>query len=316
MNRCPALGLAAACVMSAAAMLPAAAEPVYPLASQIGLAPPPGLTASKSFIGFEDVQNNVFIRLVALPGKAFAEIEKTMTNDALRKQGMTVEKRESISLPTGKAILLVARQETNKLRIRKWLMIAPFPDITAMVSFEMPSKASARYPDAAIRAALASVTVRAVVPPDEQLALLPFKVGDLAGMRLVRVVPGLALQLTDGPQDSLEAYEQPHLVISAVPGGPQQARDRDHFARLALNGLPPLKEVRIVSSEPMRIGGQSGHEIRAEGKSPQTDANIQIVQWLRFGTGAYLRILGLTPKQDWTQNFMRFREVRDGLEPR
>ena len=90
------LGLLVACV--AAAVGPAlAAEPTFPVASQIGLVPPPGLSASASFPGFEDPDNNVFVRLVALPGNAFAEIEKTMTNDALRKQGMTVEKRENLT---------------------------------------------------------------------------------------------------------------------------------------------------------------------------------------------------------------------------
>jgi hypothetical protein len=29
-----------------------------------------------------------------------------------------------------------------------------------------------------------------------------------------------------------------------------------------------------------------------------------------------MRILGIGPKQDWTKTFMRFRAVRDGLEPR
>ena len=195
--------------------------------------------------------------------------------------------------------MIAARQQADAVRLHKWLLVAPFGEITALVSFEVPSRRYARYPEQAIRAAMATVAVRTEVPAAEKLTLLPFKLSDLAGLRLVRVVPGVALQLTDGPQDALEAYEQPHLVISAAPGGPQQARDRDQFARLALAGLPPLKEVRVVSSESMRIGGQPGHEIRAEGKAPQTDADIEIVQWLRFGTGAYLRILGIAPKE-WT----------------
>jgi hypothetical protein len=43
---------------------------------------------------------------------------------------------------------------------------------------------------------------------------------------------------------------------------------------------------------------------------------VDIVQWLRFGTGAYMRIIGFGPRQRWTQTFHRFRAVRDGLEPR
>ena len=310
------LRLFAACAVSAALLLPAAAaDAVFPVGSRLGLVPPAGLMPATSFPGFEDRQNGVFIRLVALPAEAFAEIEKTMTNDALKKQGMTVEKRESVPLGSGNAILAIVRQETPAGRIRKWLLIAPIDNLTALVSLEMAAKPPAAYPDGVIRAALTSLASRPQVPPDEQLTLVPFKVGDTAGMRLVRVVPGVAVQLTDGPKDAMEATEQAHLVIAAAPGGPD-TRDRDQFARDAMRGFAALKDLRISSSEPMRIGGQTGHEVRAQAKDAQTGADIEIVQWLRFGTGAYLRIFGFAPKDKWTDMFMRFRAVRDGLEPR
>jgi hypothetical protein len=38
------------------------------------------------------------------------------------------------------------------------------------------------------------------VPDDEQLMMVPFKVGELAGMRLVRVVPGVAAQFPTARQ--------------------------------------------------------------------------------------------------------------------
>jgi hypothetical protein len=317
MNRHPILRLVAAMVVAATMLAPAAAaEAIFPLASQIGLAPPPGMVAARTFFGFEDRQNNVFVRLVALPANAYADIEKTMTSEALRKQGMTVEKREHVQLASGKALLLFAQQDANDRRLHKWLLVAPLGSITALVSFEMPSTAAELYPEAAIRAALNTVAYRSAVPEAERLAQMPFKIGDMAGMRLAGTVPGVALQLTDGPKDSLDAYDQPHLVISAIAGGPKEVRDRDHFARLALAGLPPLKNVRIASAEPMRISGHAGHEIRATAEAPQAGLDIEIVQWLRFGTGAYMRILGIAPKQDWTRNFMRFRTVRDGIGPR
>jgi hypothetical protein len=294
----------------------AAAEAIYPVGSRLGLVPPSGMTAATSFPGFEDRANNAFIRLIALPGPAFAEIEKTMTNDALKKQGMTVEKRENFSLPSGKSILVIVRQAANGARIRKWLLIAPVGELTALVSVELPDATASRYPAPAVRQALATLAARPTVPVDEQLTLVPFRVGELAGLRLVRVVPGVAVQFTDGAKDALEATEQPHLVISVAPGGPQQPGDRDNFARQAMGGLPPFKDVRMLSSESMRIGGMPGHEVRAEGRDVQSGAQIEIVQWLRFGTGAYMRILGFAPKQKWTEAFTRFRAVRDGLEPR
>jgi hypothetical protein len=294
----------------------AAADAIFPTASRIGMVPPAGLQPATTFPGFEDTGKSAFIRLIALPSAAFAEIEKTMTNDAIKKQGMVVEKRDTLKLPTGNAILVLVRQDTPAGRVRKWLLIAPLENVTAMVSFEMPAKSPPPYSDETVRTALATLAARSTVPDNEQLMLVPFRISDTAGLRLVRVVPGVAAQFTDGPKDTLEALEQPQLVIAAASGGPQQTGDRDQFARNALSGLPPIKEVRISSSESMRIGGQTGHEIRALGKDAQTGAEIEIVQWLRFGTGAYLRILGLAPKEGWTESFKRFRAVRDGLEPR
>ena len=311
-----AVAVVLAMVLSLAPPPAAAADAVFPIGSRLGFVPPTELKPATTFPGFENEQKGVFIRLIALPGNAFSEIEKTMTNEALKKEGMTVEKRESLPLGAGTAILAIVRQDTPAGRIRKWLMIAPIDGLTALVSLEMPATTPAPYTDAVIRASLTSLTSRPHVPAEEQLVMVPFKVGDLAGMRLVRVVPGVAAQFTDGTQDTLEATEQPHLVIAASPGGPAESRDRDQFARNAMTGLPPFKDLRIINAEPMRIGGQPGHEVRAQAKDPQTGADIEIVQWLRFGTGAYLRILGYSPKDKWTDTFTRFRAIRDGLEPR
>jgi hypothetical protein len=312
-----ALSCVAACALWTVLAMPAmAADAVFPVASRLGMVPPAGLQPATTFPGFEDAGKSAFIRLIALPAQAFAEIEKSMTNDAIKKQGMVVEKRDTLKLTAGNAILVLVKQDTPAGRLRKWLLIAPLENLTAMVSFEMPAKSPPPYSDETVRAAFATLTARATVPDNEQLMLVPFRISDTAGLRLVRVVPGVAAQFTDGPKDTLEALDQPQLIIAAAGGGPQQTGDRDQFARNALSGLPPMKEVRIASSESMRIGGQAGHEIRALGKDPQSGAEIEIVQWLRFGTGAYLRILGLAPKESWTESFTRFRAVRDGLEPR
>jgi hypothetical protein len=308
--------LAACAVLAALPASAPAADAVFPTASRLGLVPPFPLQAAKTFSGFEDERNGVFVRLVALPPSAFADIEKTMTNEAMRKQGMAVEKRETLKLGANNAILAVVRQSAGKTRIRKWLMIVPVDNITALVSMETPIPAPAPYSDEVIRATLLTLATRPHIPDAEQLKLVPFQVSDTAGMRVVRVVPGAAVQLTEGPKDALEATEQPQLIIAASPGGPADARDRDQFARDAMSGLPPFKDFRITSAEPMRIGGQPGYEVRAQAKDAQSGGEIEIVQWLRFGTGAYLRIVGFSPKDRWSDMFTRFRAVRDGLEPR
>jgi hypothetical protein len=111
----------------------------------------------------------------------------------------------------------------------------------------------------------------------------------------------------------MDATDQSHLVIAIAPGNPDP-RDRDQFARDALRGFPAFKDMRITSAEPMRLGGQPGYEVRAQAKDLRAGFDIEVVQWLRFGTGAVLRVMGYAPKDKWPETFTRFRAVRDGVE--
>ncbi len=65
----------------------------------------------------------------------------------------------------------------------------------------------------------------------------------------------------------------------------------------------------------MRIGGLPGYEIRAQAKGLNGEP-LSLVQWVRFGGGGFLRIVGVGRKDDWDALFTRFRAVRDGIEPR
>jgi hypothetical protein len=296
-----------------------AAEVAYPPGSRIGLAPPSGLVASRSFFGFEDPNTNVAIILVALPVEAYADLDKTITADALKRQGVTLESREAVPLSTGKAFLVIGRQEVEKTKIRKWILVAASPALTALVTVQMPEAAKASYPDAAIRAALASLAIRAAVPVDEQLGLLPFKVGEFAGFRIAGVVPGRAVMLSDAAADAPGppgAAMEPHLLVTIAPGGPGQGTERDAFARDVFATIPNLKEIRVTTSESLRMGGQQGHQILANARDATSGAALTVVQWLRFGGGAFLQLVGIARAEAWKDAYPRFRTVRDGIEPR
>ena len=169
-------------VFFGAAAAAQATEVVFPTGSRVGIAPPPGVSASPRFAGFEDSANKVAIVVIALPPEAYAELEKSTAR--LGAQGATVEKREDLSLDPGKAFLVVARQNVAGISLHKWILTAAAGDLTAVVTFEIPDEARESYPDAAIRAALGSVAVRKTVPIDEQLSLLPFRMGELSGFQV------------------------------------------------------------------------------------------------------------------------------------
>src|SRR5471032_1373279 len=94
--------------------LPAHADDVvYPPGSRIGLVTPPGLHASTSFPGFEDRDKNVALLLGVLPPEAYAEFERSDSAEGLKALGAKLEKREALTLPTGKALLVIGRQDNQ-----------------------------------------------------------------------------------------------------------------------------------------------------------------------------------------------------------
>jgi hypothetical protein len=306
--------------MLALGALPAtAAELNYPPGSRIGLAPPPGLVLSKTFFGYEDPSNSVAMMLVALPPQAYADLDASVTAETLKRQGVTMESREALPLPSGKAFLVVGRQDVDNVKIRKWILVASSPTLTGFVTVQMPETATALYPDAAIRASLATLAFRAAVPVDEQLGLLPFKVSELSGFRIAGVIPGRAVMLSDAPAGapgSPDSTNEPHIFAAIAPGGPAQSADRDTFAREVFATLPNIREIRVTTSEPLRMAGQQGHQIIADAKDASGTSPLTVVQWLRFGGGGYMQIVGIARADAWKDAYPRFRSVRDGIEGR
>src|SRR6202048_3696344 len=140
-----------------------AADATYPPGSRIGLAPPAGMVTSKSFFGYEGPHNNAAIILLALPAQAYPDLDKSVTADALKRQGVTLEAREDVPLAVGKAFLVTGHQEVENNIVRKWILVAGSSTLTALVTLQIPDAAKTLYSDAAIRAALATLAIRDAV---------------------------------------------------------------------------------------------------------------------------------------------------------
>src|SRR5262249_61068398 len=157
-----------------------AADVTFPTGSRLGLVPPAGMVPSRTFQGFEEPGTKAAIVLTTLPANAYEQLAKTMMPEAMKKEGIEVERREPIELPTGKGFVLTGRQTIDKERYRKWLLIASADDLTALVNVQVPEQAT-NYSAEAVRAAFATLAVRSQIPEAEQLLLIPFRIGELAG---------------------------------------------------------------------------------------------------------------------------------------
>jgi hypothetical protein len=304
-------GLLASLVLAAAPVR--AADAVFPLNSRIGLAPPPGFTPSNKFGGFENAQDSAVILLVELPVDAYAEIEKGFTDEALKARGMMVQTREPLTLKDGRGFFVSGPQESGGVKRHEIVMVATLPGATTIVSLQMIQDSRAKFTDAVAREAFATLAVR-TVPESERLAVLPYKLTDLAGFRLIRTAGDGSAILTEGPNDAVDAVEQPFMVISIAPGETPKAEERDKFARRIFGGAPGLKDIKITRAEPLRIGNMQGYEIVADAKDKSTDTEVTAVQWLRFGGNGYLQIFALARRTAWSDVFPKLRAIRDNIE--
>ena len=216
-----------------AAMPARAGDIAFPAGSKFGMAPLAGFVTSANGHGFEDAKNKAAILIVEMPVQSYPEIEKALTVDALKKQGVAVAFRENVKLKDGKGVLIAGRQVIEGVALRKWLLLGTTADGAALVTALVPDSAKNVYSDAAMRTMLISLEYRVTIPPDEILSLLPFKLDDLGGMRPFRV-EGPIVFLTEGPKDTSDANEQPILIISAAPGGPAEAAATREFCAHAV----------------------------------------------------------------------------------
>jgi hypothetical protein len=179
-----------------------AADAVFPVGSHIGLVPPAGMTASTAFPGFEDRDRRAAILLSQVPGQAYEQFLKAMSAGAIDLPGVSNAKRELMLTDSGAAHLVVGDQEAEGVKFRKWLMITRrnITDRNADTAFsfivtaQIPEEASEIYTEDVIRKALGTVALRGVIPPEEILDHLPFRVTERANFEGVRLlVPGRAV---------------------------------------------------------------------------------------------------------------------------
>jgi hypothetical protein len=291
-----------------------AAEPTFLPGFRIGLVPPPGMVPSRAFQGFEDANRHAVLLVTELGAETFSHVDKDFAPDALKAGGIEVDTREDMALAGMHGYLIVAHQDASGARVRKWALVLTRGDITAIIWVVMPEAARDAYPDAVLRASLATLAVRESVPDAEKFGLLPYRFGDLAGFRLVQAISDGTAILTSGPSDATIASAQPFFMIRTAGGEVPASAEREGFARRLLAATGGFDQFRVVEAVPLRLGPDPGHEIVAEGKDPKNDTELTMVQWLRFGSAGYMQMLGIARRDVWAEAFPRMRALRDGIE--
>ena len=307
------LRLLAAAVLLIATIEPTlAADAIFPTGVRLGLTPPVGLALSKTFPGFESEDHSVKVLVTELPADAYGEVKNAFSNPA----GTGAVKPESVETGAGLAYYTVENAKDGATNVRRYSMILSGGTFSGYVAVQVPENATKIYSDDAMRQMFATATLRKEVPVDEQLGMLPFKLGDLANFKTVRTLaPGAAVVLADGNETT--GFEPaPFMIIGIIGATPPEPEDRARFAQQAATTIPGVRDAHVTMAEPIRIGGQTGFETRIDAISGKDNTAVTVVQWIRFGGATSMRIVGSAPRDQWSAAFPRFRAVRDGIEPK
>ena len=267
---------------------PVAAEPVFARGGAVGLEPPPGLRPAERFAGFENAAG-ASILLIELPPTAYYEMERGLQGPELKRTGMTAVTRRRLTLKDGPALLIRGRQTVQGKAFRKWVLLLGARPATAMVTVQAPAGSEKALPDKAVEAALLSVVVRTPAD-DERLRALPFRIADVAGLRVLGVLGGSAVALTEGPEDEMKDAAQPLVIVASGLGPAPPAADRIFFARKAAEALSGVVELKL-KGEPAAEGDVV--RLQATGKDADTGRALQVVQVIRFEADGYLRTVGV-----------------------
>jgi len=307
-------GFAAATIGFALSLQAAlAAEPVFPPASRVGLVPPEDMVLSKRFTGFENPDRAAAITVVEMPREAYDQLAAGLTKDALKRQGLDVTARETLKIGDASG-LLVAGAMTGPVKGRKWVLAVKGKDLTALLIAQVQG-GSDGYSEDEMRKALTSVALRGPVSIEEQISALPFRIGDKAGFRPVRVISGNSILLTDGPKDTIQAVEQPIAILAAsLQPPPPPGETRDRFAKAALYTNEVLEDIVLERSDSFRLKGQDWHEIVARAKEKASGNPVAVMQTIRFDSDRYVRMVGLVRDEQRTEIMRRFRTMIDSVE--
>lgn len=274
--------------------LPAcAAEPVFPPAGAVGLVPPPGMTSAERFAGFQH-RSGASIVIVEMPAEAYGPLVAKFTPEALSATGFRAKgASEALPVAGGEGRVLRGSQTANGLAYAKWVAVVRGDAGTGLVTVQVPESARRQVPDQAVEAALTTIAFRSPGSLDDQIAALPFRVGDLAGFRPVRTLMGNALLLTDGPKDVDPEGVQAAIIVApaldrvAVASGQEGA-----FARKALGTIPDVRDIVVTDEERMTRDGAVVVRLRGTGRDARSGRDVGVSQTIRFADAGYLRIIG------------------------
>ena len=300
---------AASCLVGLAVSVAVAADPVFPPSSSVGLEPPPGMRVADGFLGFEKGQASIVI--ANLSKTTFPEIDRKSL--AAKIEGAQITDFPVAGSP---GFIIRGKQTTPDGRaFRQWMVVFGTAKEATALTAQVPVN-DLGVTDTAIETALRTIVIRERPGLDEQIASLPFLVGDRAGFRPFLTELGASVALTQGPKDVDPDGSQPQVAVFTSLKNPPTDVAPMTFAKAVLKGYDVVAVSAISAEKVFEAGGARWAEIEATGTRGKAKTPVGLSFFIRFDEHDYITIVGTAPVAEQPGLVDRFRALALSVKPK
>ncbi len=302
-----------AAVMAAASPALAYARSQQAPSSRIVLDLPDGFEPATLFSGFNNEAQGISVIVVEFPEKAFAELEASMTPEALAAKGIDRAKRGKLQR-TDAHIYMQAEQTSQAGKFAKFFVVFRERAVTALITanVQMASLEKGTVTAADIEKVLATARVTDVAAPAAEL----FKLGYLGPFKPAGQLLGTARMFTvDGNSGPTEKAAGKPMVVVAPSLDHRWISQPHAYAEGLIQGLPGLTETRIIERRLITVGDLDGVEMIGVAKDRESGVEVAIYQALLLTKpGGYFRVFGQVATDKSVQFLPEFRRIAEGFK--
>lgn len=278
-------------------------EHVHVPGTKVSMIPPAGFQTSPNFAGFQDLSTGSFIMVVEMPG-SYYDASIGFTDQALRKQGLSVDQRNEITINGYAGLLIYASQQTVNGMYDK--IILTFGDTSNTVIINGGTLINQGNTFSQIETAVLSTYFDKYMTIDP-LAGLDFEV-DISNTKFQfgHMMAGTVIYTADGKVPT-ESEDKSNISIGKS-FSELEITDRRVFAMNRFLDLPIIDVLDTSSIKPVRIDRLEGYEIIAEVRDEKTMLPELVYQTMLFDGNEYYLIVGRS-NQDYEKHIELFRQI-------
>jgi hypothetical protein len=282
--------------------------------TDLSMVPPRDFAPSKTFTGFEYPKAEASIRVTELKA-GIGQFIVGMTDERMKKQGMTVLTREQVEVNHLTGLLLSISQEDRGRAYRKWMLVIGNQQTSTLLVAAFPEERQAELSRAMRQSLLTARTGARDEAANEDssptaadpLSGMPFTIEAAKPLKQAQVL-GKMVSFTRGGVIPVARPGDPLFVVGPSTSAAAPA-DRKAYALARIKATATVADLEVESVQAVTIGGLSGFEIVARANHDPSRTPLLVYQVMLFTDSSYFLMTGMGLRNSEPSFLVPFRKM-------